>query len=108
MDYIVTWSLAALDDVDAIAEFIAQDSPAYATAVVDKVIDASRELRNSPKASRVVPELADPDIRERFVYSYRLIFRITDNTVLVVAVIHGKRLLEPLIDRINETQSGQV
>lgn len=64
MDYIVTWSPAALDDVDAIADFIAQDSPAYAIAVVDKIIDASRKLRNSPKASRVVPELADPDIRD--------------------------------------------
>ena len=104
MDYVVTWSPAALDDVDAIAEFIAHDSPAYASAIVDRIVDASRKLRDFPKASRVVPELADPDIRERFVYSYRLIFRITGNTVLIVAVIHGKRLLEPLIDRINETQ----
>ena len=32
--------------------------------------------------------------RECFVYSYRLIYRVENDHVLIVAVIHGKRLLE--------------
>ena len=103
MDYTVTWSPAALRDVEAIAEYIGRDSGAYAMAVVGKIVDASRKLRDFPRAGRIVPELADVSIRERFVYSYRLIYRIADHTVLIVAVVHGKRLLEPLVDRISDT-----
>ena len=40
------------------------------------------------------------NIRERFVYSYRLIYRTNPSDVLVVAIIHGNRLLELHIDRI--------
>ena len=45
---------------------------------------------------RVVPELGQPDIRERFVYSYRLIYQIQAQEIHILSVIHGKRLLESL------------
>ncbi len=38
-------------------------------------------------------------IRERFIYSYRLVYRIEPGRILVVAVIHGKRLLENVSER---------
>jgi len=41
------------------------------------------------------------DYREIFVYSYRLIYRTDKQSVLIVAVIHGSRLLEEAVaDRI--------
>jgi len=43
-----------------------------------------------------VPELAATH-RECFVYSYRMIYRVEQNHVLIITVIHGKRLLE-LVD----------
>jgi plasmid stabilization system protein ParE len=49
---------------------------------------------------RVVPEIGRADTRERFVYSYRTIYRIELERVLVVAVIHGSRLLQPFMQRI--------
>lgn len=103
MDYRVSWSPAALDDVDAIAEYINRDSPAYTRAVVNKILDAAGNLKAFPNAGRIVPELDDEAIRECFVYSYRLIYRIQDNEVLIVAVVHGRRLLEPLLDQISNT-----
>ena len=96
MDVRVSWSPAALDDVDAIAEYIHRDSPAYASAVVNKLLEAARNLAAFPNAGRIVPELNDDTLRERFVYSYRL----QDQDVLVVAVVHGRRLLVPLLDQI--------
>jgi addiction module RelE/StbE family toxin len=102
VDYRVSWSPTALDDVDAIAEYINRDSPAYTRAVVSKLLDTARKLKSFPNAGRIVPELGDEAIRERFVYSYRLIYRIQDQDVLIVAVVHGKRLLEPLLDQIND------
>lgn len=58
-------------------------------------------LVEQPESGRVVPELNDPHVRERFIYSYRLIYEIKDNDIFVMGVIHGKRLLES-VDRFNQ------
>ena len=42
-------------------------------------------------------------IRKRFVYSYRLTYRIEHNRIRLAAVIHGSRLLEPLAQQIAGT-----
>lgn len=102
MDCRVTWSPSALDDVDAIADYINRDSPAYTRAVVNKLLESARKLEAFPNAGRIVPELDDEDIREHFVYSYRIIYRIQKDEVLIVAVVHGQRLLEPLFDQISD------
>jgi len=94
MDYQVSWSPEALDDVDAIAAYIARDSVFYAEAVVSRVRDVSRSLRKFPYRGRVVPEFAISELREVQVYSYRLLYQIQEVNVLIVAVIHGKRLLQ--------------
>ena len=52
---------------------------------------------------RIVPEVGDETIRERFVYSYRLVYRIEPDRILVVAVIHGKRLLENVSERLDDS-----
>jgi toxin ParE1/3/4 len=94
------WSNEALDDVDRIAEYISRDSPYHAQRVVERLFDLADELPAHPELGRIVPELADPNIRERFLYSYRLVYELTENEIHILAVIHGKRLLESL-DRFN-------
>lgn len=94
------WSNEALDDVDRIAEYIGRDSRYHAQQVVERVFDLADELPAYPSLGRIVPELADPNVRERFLYSYRLIYELTDEAIHIIAVIHGKRLLESL-DRFN-------
>jgi toxin ParE1/3/4 len=44
-----------------------------------------------------VPEWSDKTIRELLVYTYRLIYRIDNDSVLVLAVIHGARLLPDVL-----------
>jgi toxin ParE1/3/4 len=48
----------------------------------------------------MVPELGQENVRERFVYSYRVIYRIESDRILVAAVIHGSRLLQQFTERI--------
>ena len=48
---------------------------------------------------RVVPEIGEKEIRERFVYSYRLVYRIQNSMITIVAIIHGKRLIENVSER---------
>jgi plasmid stabilization system protein ParE len=91
----VAWSPEALDDVEAIATFIDRDSPSYAAAVVHRMVSLASTLGGYPEAGRIVPELADPAIREHFVHEWRLIYRIEPTRVLVVAVVHGRRQFDP-------------
>lgn len=94
MAYKIKWSPKAAEDVEAIVSYIAQDSPAYAAAVVKKVLDITRNLSYFPFAGRVVPEFDEESIREQFAYSYRVIYRVEGEVVTIAAVIHGKRLLD--------------
>lgn len=101
MAYTVVWSPAALEDVDSIAEFIARDSLFYAKAVVDRLVGSAGRLKDFPFSGRTVPELEDENIRELLIHSYRLIYSVKVEKVTILAVIHGKRLLDPLFERIN-------
>ena len=99
MEYRVTWSPEAVEDLESIAEYIERDSSFYARSVVSKILEASRNIKEFPFIGRVVPEIGDENIRERFIYSYRLVYQIRQQRILVVAVIHGKRLLENIEER---------
>ena len=103
MGYEVVWSPAALDDIESLADYIARDSEYYARAVVDKILDLSRRLKDFPYSGRIVPELEDATIRERFVYSYRVIYRLQGARITILAILHGKRLPDLLKDRIESS-----
>lgn len=105
MDKPVAWSPEAEEDLRSIAEYISRDSPLYAAAVVRKILETARSAGREPWMGRMVPELAVEDTRERFVYSYRLIYRVQSDHVLILAVIHGRRLLENLQHRLDEQGS---
>lgn len=97
----VVWSYEATDDLEAVAEYIARDSSFYAAAFVREVLDASHSLNEFSERGRIVPELANPDIRELFVKEYRLIYSIEESRVVVLGLIHGKRDLKRLWDAEN-------
>lgn len=52
-----------------------------------------------PLAGRVVPELGGANVRERFLYSYRVIYEVDPERIDVLAVLHGRRLLESIGER---------
>ncbi len=90
----VAWSARAYQDLESIATYIADDSPAYARAVVKNIIQQTRMLAQFPRSGRKVPEFDDENTRELIAYSCRIIYRIQEEEVLVSAIIHGKRFLQ--------------
>ncbi len=90
----IDWSRRALQDLEAIAEYIAADSPTYAGIVVKKIVTQVKTLARFPRAGRKVPEFDDENIRELNVYSYRIIYQLQEEEVVIAAVIHGKRILQ--------------
>ncbi len=94
MDYKIIWSPDALNDIEAIGKYISRDSEFYAESTVLKIYEAPQSLVNLPKLGRVVPEIGDENIRELFVFQYRIIYEIKHNEIHILTVIHGKRLLD--------------
>jgi toxin ParE1/3/4 len=94
MAFEVVWSPRAVDDVRAIATYIAEDSVAYAKSMAQKIMASTRRLAVFPMSGRVVPEFGEESIREVFAYSYRIIYRVEGETVTIAAVVHGKRPVE--------------
>ncbi|MEA3373435.1 MAG: type II toxin-antitoxin system RelE/ParE family toxin [Campylobacterota bacterium] len=94
MAFKLIWSEEALEDITSIAEYIEKDSPIYAKAVVSKFFEKVELLKKFSELGRAVPEINENSMRELFIYSYRLIYKIEQETILIIAVIHGKRLLE--------------
>ena len=93
----LVWSPEAIEDIESIASYIERDSDWYAKAVATKIVETAETIPEFPELGRVVPEVGDPAIRERFAYSYRIIYRLEPERILVAAVIHGSRLLQPFV-----------
>ena len=102
----LVWSPEAIEDIESIASYIERDSVWYAKAVASKIVETAETIPNFPELGRVVPEIGNVAIRERFAYSYRIIYRIESERILVAAAIHGSRLLQPFVPRVESAQKS--
>ena len=87
----VLWAKAALEDLEFAAEYIARDSPRYASVLVREAKAAASSLDVLYKRGRVVPEINDASMRELFVCNFRLIYQVAPRMVHIIAFIHGSR-----------------
>src|SRR5262245_4373405 len=89
----VEFSPQAEGDLEDIALYIARDNPLAAEAWVQKLMVAAEKAAYSPRGGRMVPEFEDPDIREVFLKSYRLVYRVEALRILVLTIFEGHRKL---------------
>jgi plasmid stabilization system protein ParE len=87
----VTWSKSAQSALDEVITYINQDSPANARRVLVAALDAAASLDTLAERGRIVPELADSHVRELLVFKYRLLYRVSDDGVTIVAFLRGVR-----------------
>ena len=88
----VRWLAEALRNVDAEAEYIARDNPAAARAVVRRIYDATRLLRDNPALGRPgrihgTRELVVPGTR--YIIPYRVRPRLA--RIEILRVFHTSR-----------------
>ncbi|HEY7883643.1 MAG TPA: type II toxin-antitoxin system RelE/ParE family toxin [Cellvibrionaceae bacterium] len=62
--------------------------------LADRLFTMGNSLHSDPLRGRIVPEIDKPQVRECFVYSYRVIYEVGDGVVEILTVIHGRRLLD--------------
>ncbi len=91
----VEWSAQASQDLESIVDFISKDSPQYARLFAVDIFRALDRIATFPNSGRIVPEAANPAIREVILGSYRVMFRVGKEKVGLITIHHGARLLDP-------------
>jgi addiction module RelE/StbE family toxin len=89
----LVWSSEAKRDLKSIKEYISRDKPQTARSFVKKLKDHARKLETSPELGAVLEEAKHLNLREIVVGNYRIIYKYDGNTVRIVTVCHGARLL---------------
>jgi len=59
--------------------------------MVDRITGRSEQIALHPQSGRVVPEYEHDHVREVIESPYRIIYRILDDRIDVVAVLHSAR-----------------
>ncbi len=89
----VTWTEQAWERLIEIEVFVARDDPEAATRLVDGLIERGNALARYPDRGRRLPELPKSGLRELIVGSYRIVYRRGAETIEVLTVFEGHRLL---------------
>lgn len=89
----VVWTEQAWTRLAEIEIFIAKDSPAAAAKFVDKLIERGEALARHPERGRRLREMPSAGLRELLIGNYRIIYRVTSNTIEILTVFEGHRLL---------------
>lgn len=89
----VIWTEPALQELDAIAEYIALDNLVAASHLVKDVFDKTEHLENFPRSGRIPPELPNSVYREIVVPPCRIFYREDEKQVLVLYVMREERQL---------------
>jgi len=96
----LVWSEVAENDLKAIIEYIASENPIHSLKKLKEIKKKAGDLYLFPKKGRIVPELLTFGIltyRELIVPPWRLIYRIAEKTVYVLAVLDSRRNIEDLL-----------
>lgn len=105
-NYRVFWTQTAQRDLKKIIEYISIDSTINAGRLYEEIKKQSENLYQMPLRGRLVPELRYFGILiywELIIPPWRLIYKIEDNRVWILAVIDGRRNVEDiLLDRFIE------
>lgn len=89
----VIWSNFALEELEAIAGFIALDKPRAAERLIARVLDRVEQLSVFPHSGGKPRELSGTRYRQLVVTPVRIFYRVEGSRVLVVHVMRGERQL---------------
>ena len=81
----------ALEDLEEIILYIAQDSPAAALRMHDIIIEKTNALKTFPKRGRLVPDkkMSAAGYRMLLIKPYIAFYRIIEHNVFIYRVMHG-------------------
>ena len=98
--YKVKWAKSAEVDLLQIIEHIAKDAPKAARGCFKKISKEANRLKTLLEQGRYVPELEKQNLliyRELLVKPWRIVYRIVEKNVYVLAVFDQRQNLEDIL-----------
>jgi toxin ParE1/3/4 len=87
------WTEPALNDLEAIAEYIALDKPDAARRYVQRVFQIVERLAQFPNSGAIPPEIPHLPYRQVVVPPCRIFYRTDGQEVLIVFIMRGEQRL---------------
>lgn len=90
----IQWSSTAIEHLAAITRYVGRTSPVYAERMVDRILKRVAVLADFPDLGHVVADAPDQNVRELIEGPYRIIYLAQPTRVDILAIVHGRQLLE--------------
>ncbi len=89
----IRFTRSARTQLQAIQAYIARDQPRRANEMIRRILDRCAVAGQFPRGGRRVREYDSDTVREVIEPPYRIIYRVGDGVIDVLAVMHSRRLL---------------
>ncbi len=89
----IIWADPAIQDLDAVADYIALENEAAARELVQRVITAVERLRRFPRMGSLPKELMGLPYRQLVVSPCRIFYRVEKKRIYIVHVLRGEQLV---------------
>jgi toxin ParE1/3/4 len=100
----VHWTAGAVADLSEICDYIAQDSPAAAARVAARLLEAVGRLGTFPRSAKEVFRSRNGIVRALAEPPYQVLYVIQEDSVVINAVVHGRRDLARLLSSMTERE----
>jgi len=89
----IIWTEPALNDLDAIADYIAVENPQAAATLVQRVFRHVEQLKEHPESGSHPPELKHSRYRQIIEPPCRVFYRFDGDHVVILHVMRSEQLL---------------
>lgn len=93
----VVFAPSAKLDLRGIAAWIRRDNPGRAASFIEDIIDRCETLAEMPRRYPLVPRYEQHDLRRLPYGDYLIFYRVREEAVQIVHVLHGARDYEKLL-----------
>ena len=93
----VVWRKKAISELDSIYKYICKDSPQNAILVFNSVLNLVESLPNFPLKFPIEPILNQINIRFAVLWSYKIVYLIEKNEIIILRVFNTKQKPKKLL-----------
>jgi plasmid stabilization system protein ParE len=87
---VLQWTTSANHDLVRLHAFLNPLNPRAAAQIVQQLVAAAEQLLTYPQLGERLPEFAPRDVRRLIVGDYELRYELTDTTIIVLRLWHGR------------------
>ena len=91
MDWRITWSKRAQQDLAELFAWIAKDAPDNCQRVARKIREKIKMIATHPNAGHRLTKYKNRRVKYVLVFKYRVFYRIDDEHLIILRIVHGAR-----------------